>query len=47
MKTETLNKFHQWLYRFYNKKVEFGIEEEMKTMEMVISKFETIFEKEI
>ena len=47
MKTEPLNKFQKWLYRVYNEKVEFGIQEEMDTIEMVINKFETIFEKEL
>lgn len=37
-----LSKFYNWLIDYYNDRVEFGIEEEMTTMDKVIKKFERL-----
>ena len=39
---KNLNKFYNWIIDYYNDRVEFGIEEEMTTLNEVITKFENL-----
>lgn len=41
-KENNLNKFYNWLIDYYNDRVEFSIEEEMTTLNEVITKFENL-----
>ena len=44
---DNLSKFYNWLIDYYNDRVEFGIEEEMTTMDKVIKKFERLINRVI